>query len=104
MIPTLFFDQEVIQTQEQSITELLKAVREQSDQLNHQRAKIKNLEEKVNVGEVNRGGERVCSIFLTQNHAVGSVIVKKTKNKRRNQCPTPHPSHFHIVLTQSIGF
>ncbi|XP_077377826.1 angiopoietin-related protein 3-like [Festucalex cinctus] len=37
----------VINTQEQSITELLKAVREQSDQLNYQRIKIKSLEEKL---------------------------------------------------------
>lgn len=39
----------MIHSQEQSIIELLKAVREQSDQLNHQRVKIKILEEKVNV-------------------------------------------------------
>ncbi|XP_062338056.1 angiopoietin-related protein 3-like [Osmerus eperlanus] len=38
---------EVIHTQERSITELLKAVREQSDQLNHQQSKINNLEEKL---------------------------------------------------------
>nr|XP_046265372.1 angiopoietin-related protein 3-like [Scatophagus argus] len=38
---------EVIHSQEQSITELLNAVREQSDQLNHQRVKIKILEEKL---------------------------------------------------------
>ncbi|XP_028282994.1 angiopoietin-related protein 3-like [Parambassis ranga] len=38
---------EVIHNQEQSITELLNAVREQSDQLNHQRTKIKLLEEKL---------------------------------------------------------
>ncbi|XP_042285425.1 angiopoietin-related protein 3-like [Thunnus maccoyii] len=37
----------VIHSQDQSITELLKAVREQSDQLNHQRIKIKALEEKL---------------------------------------------------------
>ncbi|KAM4605610.1 angiopoietin-related protein 3-like [Polymixia lowei] len=37
---------DVIYTQERSITELLKAVRDQSDQLNHQRNKIKSLEEK----------------------------------------------------------
>ncbi|KAM7378965.1 hypothetical protein PAMP_004550 [Pampus punctatissimus] len=37
----------VIHHQDQSITELLKAVREQSDQLNHQRIKIKSLEEKL---------------------------------------------------------
>ncbi|KAF7659034.1 hypothetical protein LDENG_00004190 [Lucifuga dentata] len=38
---------EVIHTQEKSITELLKAVWEQSDQLNHQMIKIKILEEKL---------------------------------------------------------
>ncbi|XP_040027041.2 angiopoietin-related protein 3 [Gasterosteus aculeatus] len=37
---------EVIHSQERSISELLEAVREQSDQLNHQRAKIRILEEK----------------------------------------------------------
>ncbi|XP_053185376.1 angiopoietin-related protein 3-like isoform X2 [Scomber japonicus] len=37
----------VIHSQEHSITELLNAVREQSDQLNHQRTKIKSLEEKL---------------------------------------------------------
>lgn len=39
--------QDVIHTQERSIAELLKAVKEQSDQLVHQRSKIKTLEEKV---------------------------------------------------------
>uniref|UniRef100_A0A665VCP5 Angiopoietin-related protein 3-like n=1 Tax=Echeneis naucrates TaxID=173247 RepID=A0A665VCP5_ECHNA len=37
----------VIHTQEQSIIELLNAVKEQNDQINHQRTKIKLLEEKV---------------------------------------------------------
>lgn len=37
----------MINNQEQSMTELLKAVREQSDQLNYQMVKIKSLEEKV---------------------------------------------------------
>ncbi|XP_062284456.1 angiopoietin-related protein 3-like isoform X1 [Scomber scombrus] len=37
----------VIHSQERSITDLLNAVREQSDQLNHQRIKIKSLEEKL---------------------------------------------------------
>ncbi|XP_059200418.1 angiopoietin-related protein 3-like [Centropristis striata] len=40
---------EVIHSQERSITELLKAVSEQSDQLNYQRVKIRNLEEKLTV-------------------------------------------------------
>ncbi|KAK5919081.1 hypothetical protein CgunFtcFv8_023006 [Champsocephalus gunnari] len=40
---------EVIHSQERSITELLKAVREQSHQLNHQRIQLKTLEEKFTV-------------------------------------------------------
>lgn len=51
MISCLFPAQDVIQTQEHNIRELLNAVREQSDQLNHQRVKIKSLEDKVNVGD-----------------------------------------------------
>lgn len=39
--------QEVIEAQENTITNLLKAVKEQHDQLDHQKFKIKNLEEKV---------------------------------------------------------
>ena len=37
----------MIESQERTITELLKAVREQHDQLDHQKSKIKNLEDKV---------------------------------------------------------
>ncbi|XP_036378511.1 angiopoietin-related protein 3 [Megalops cyprinoides] len=39
---------EVIDSQEKSITDLLKAVREQHDQLNYQKNKIKSLEDKLN--------------------------------------------------------
>ena len=39
--------QEVILSQERSITELLTAVREQHEQLNYQKNKIKSLEDKV---------------------------------------------------------
>ncbi|XP_026178943.1 angiopoietin-related protein 3 [Mastacembelus armatus] len=39
---------EVIDAQEKTITSLLKAVKEQHDQLDHQKNKIKNLEEKLN--------------------------------------------------------
>ncbi|XP_070688645.1 angiopoietin-related protein 3 [Pempheris klunzingeri] len=39
---------EVIEAQEKTITNLLNAVREQHDQLDHQKVKIKNLEEKLN--------------------------------------------------------
>ncbi|XP_018552153.1 angiopoietin-related protein 3 [Lates calcarifer] len=38
---------EVIEAQEKTITNLLKAVKEQHDQLDHQKVKIKNLEEKL---------------------------------------------------------
>ncbi|MEQ2175269.1 hypothetical protein GOODEAATRI_016400, partial [Goodea atripinnis] len=41
---------EVIEAQEKTITSLLIAVKEQHDQLDHQKIKIKNLEEKVAVG------------------------------------------------------
>lgn len=37
----------MIEAQEKTITSLLKAVTEQHDQLDHQKIKIKNLEEKV---------------------------------------------------------
>lgn len=37
----------MIESQEKTITNLLKAVRDQHDQLDHQKIKIKNLEEKV---------------------------------------------------------
>lgn len=43
----LWHFQEVIETQEKTITNLLKAVGEQHDQLDYQKLKIKNLEEKV---------------------------------------------------------
>lgn len=42
-----FPTQEVIHSQDNSIRELLRAVRDQSDQLNLHRVKIKSLEEKV---------------------------------------------------------
>lgn len=39
--------QEVIETQEKTITDLLKSVKEQHEQLNYQNGKIKSLEDKV---------------------------------------------------------
>lgn len=43
----LWHFQEVIDAQEKTISDLLKAVGEQHDQLNNQKIMIKNLEEKV---------------------------------------------------------
>jgi len=45
----------VIETQEKTINNLLTAVREQHDQLDHQKIKIKNLEEKVAVENLTAG-------------------------------------------------
>lgn len=80
VIPTFLSDQEVIHTQDQSITELLKAVREQSDQLNLQKLKIKTLEEKVNVRKVSVvGQEEGIFLFIGENLSpciyIMSVIV-----------------------------
>ncbi|XP_069020759.1 angiopoietin-related protein 3-like [Embiotoca jacksoni] len=58
---------EVIHGQEQSITELLKAVREQSDQLNQQRKEIKLLEEKFTANTLAQETiERMSEIFNTE--------------------------------------
>lgn len=43
----LWYFQEVIESQEKTIINLLKAVQEQHDQLDNQKSKIKNLEDKV---------------------------------------------------------
>ncbi|XP_037644180.1 angiopoietin-related protein 3-like [Sebastes umbrosus] len=58
---------EVIHSQERSIIELLKAVREQTDQLNHQKVKIKNLEEKFTVNTMTQETiERMPEIFNSE--------------------------------------
>ncbi|XP_018532843.1 angiopoietin-related protein 3 [Lates calcarifer] len=58
---------DVIQTQEQSITELLKSVKEQSDQINHQRTKIKILEEKLTANTLAQETiERMPEIFNSE--------------------------------------
>ncbi|XP_029309464.1 angiopoietin-related protein 3-like [Cottoperca gobio] len=55
---------EVIYSQERSITELLKAVKEQSDQLNHQKLQIKIMEEKLTVDTLTQETiERMPEIF-----------------------------------------
>lgn len=51
--------QEVIQAQEQSISDLLQAVREQSEHLNEQKYKIRGLENKV----VCVVSPHVCTLF-----------------------------------------
>lgn len=46
--------QEVIEAQEKTITDLLQAVKEQHDQLDNQKTKIKILEEKVKTAQQNK--------------------------------------------------
>lgn len=48
----------MIETQDKTITSLLKAVREQHDQLDNQNVKIKNLEEKVKKKKNNEKKEK----------------------------------------------
>ncbi|XP_070830789.1 angiopoietin-related protein 3-like [Chaetodon trifascialis] len=70
---------EVIHTQEQSITELLKAVREQSDQLNHQRVKIKILEEKLTANTLTQGNiEKMPEIFNSQAPTLTPYLTSST--------------------------
>ncbi|XP_040000018.1 angiopoietin-related protein 3-like [Xiphias gladius] len=58
---------DVIHSQEQSIMELLKAVREQSDQINHQKTKIKILEDKLTTNTLAQETiERMPEIFNTE--------------------------------------
>ncbi|XP_045907334.1 angiopoietin-related protein 3-like isoform X2 [Micropterus dolomieu] len=57
----------VVHSQEQSIIELLKAVREQSDQLNNQRVKIRILEEKLTANTLTQETiERMPEIFKSE--------------------------------------
>lgn len=46
-INNFYLLQDVIETQERTITDLLKSVKEQHEQLNYQKIKIKSLEDKV---------------------------------------------------------
>lgn len=52
----------MIEAQEKTISKLLQAVKEQHEQLDHQKIKIKNLEDKVVVGDLNT----VLIVFTSQ--------------------------------------
>uniref|UniRef100_A0A8C2XEL4 Angiopoietin like 3 n=1 Tax=Cyclopterus lumpus TaxID=8103 RepID=A0A8C2XEL4_CYCLU len=66
---------EVIHSQERSITALLNAVREQTDQLNHQRVKINILEEKVN-----ETIERMPDIFNSEAPTLSPYLTSSSTN------------------------
>nr|XP_061795473.1 angiopoietin-related protein 3-like [Nerophis lumbriciformis] len=72
----------VINSQEQSITELLKAVREQSDQLNYQRNKIKSLEEKLTVSAFAQDTvERKLESFNSETPTLSPYLGSASSNK-----------------------
>ncbi|XP_071372491.1 angiopoietin-related protein 3-like [Centroberyx affinis] len=72
---------DVIHSQEQSITELLRAVREQSDQLNHQRIKIKLLEEKFTTNTFAQETiERTPDIFNTETPTLTPYLTTTSTN------------------------
>ncbi|XP_054624667.1 angiopoietin-related protein 3-like [Dunckerocampus dactyliophorus] len=72
---------EVITSQEQSITELLNAVREQSDQLNYQRIKIKNLEEKLIASSLAQETiERMPESFISEAPTLSPYLASSKKN------------------------
>ncbi|XP_077415171.1 angiopoietin-related protein 3-like [Vanacampus margaritifer] len=72
----------VINTQEQSITELLKAVREQSDQLNYQRIKIKSLEEKFTASTFAQDTiERKLESFNSDTPTLSPYLVSDSSKK-----------------------
>ncbi|XP_066547930.1 angiopoietin-related protein 3 [Amia ocellicauda] len=56
----------VIDTQESSIAELLRAVREQHDQLDHQKNKIKELEEKLNYDTFQESADKAPPLQLVK--------------------------------------
>uniref|UniRef100_UPI0037E8E8A3 angiopoietin-related protein 3-like n=1 Tax=Semicossyphus pulcher TaxID=241346 RepID=UPI0037E8E8A3 len=80
---------EVIQSQERSITELLKAVREQSEQLNHQRSKIKILEEKLTANSLAQETfERTPEIFNSEAPTLTPYLTSSSTGITQNNLPS----------------
>ncbi|XP_051943647.1 angiopoietin-related protein 3-like [Hippocampus zosterae] len=72
----------VINNQEQSITELLKAVSEQSDQLNDQRVKIKSLEEKLTASTLAQDtSERIPESFNSHTPTLSPYLASDSSKK-----------------------
>ncbi|XP_020507939.1 angiopoietin-related protein 3 [Labrus bergylta] len=77
---------EVIMSQEQSITKLLEAVREQSDQLNHQRSKIKILEEKLTANTVAQETiERTSEMFYSEAQTLTPFLTSGSTSNTDNK-------------------
>ncbi|KAM6948237.1 angiopoietin-related protein 3-like [Aplochiton taeniatus] len=67
----------VIQTQDRSIAQLLLAVREQREQLNHQRTKIKSLEDKTSIQETM---ERASLLFPSAESTLAPYLTDPSAN------------------------
>ena len=99
-MPFFSNEQAVIHSQETSITELLNAVRDQSDQINYQRGKIKNLEEKVDVRDCMKSVQEDCLFKCAHPDPVFPCDI--SKNKEENKIVTPHwclPVYKEILCT-----
>ncbi|XP_032388008.1 angiopoietin-related protein 3 isoform X2 [Etheostoma spectabile] len=76
---------EVIHSQERSITELLKAMREQSDQLNHQSFMIKTLEEKLTVNTLTQETvERMPEILNSEAPTLIPYVISSSTSTMMN--------------------
>lgn len=64
---------EVIEAQEKTITDLLQAVKEQHDQLDNQKSKIKILEEKVKTPQRNK--HLPLALFQNLSNSLGNIII-----------------------------
>lgn len=87
----------MIQAQERSIAELLAAVREQSEQLNHQRGKIKNLEEKVTGGAL-----RLCCSRWTFSASAESMLHSGDESRICRFC-SRHRSRSRFSVASKSG-
>ncbi|KAL7876619.1 hypothetical protein AOLI_G00115820 [Acnodon oligacanthus] len=73
---------EVIQAQERSISELLKAVKEQSEHLNYQKNKIKGLENKISENGAIADFPRDCGeVFSTGENTSGLYAIKPNQSE-----------------------
>ncbi|KAG7487653.1 hypothetical protein MATL_G00025720 [Megalops atlanticus] len=106
---------EMIDSQEKSITDLLKAVKEQHDQLNYQKNKIKSLEDKKErlrsssadrTGEFWLGLEKIYSV-ARQSESILQIELEDWKEEKRfmqYQFSLDGPaSHYTIHLKQLSG-
>ncbi|XP_071348341.1 angiopoietin-related protein 3-like [Trachinotus anak] len=80
---------DVIHTQERSIIELLNAVREQNDQINHQQTKIKILEEKLTANTLAQEIERMPESFNSEAPTLTPFLTSSsTRNPEMMNLPT----------------